>query len=200
MKADPLRNEPGSQVRGRIMDQMLICSGRWGYRNVSVKTLCRELGSDEGDFHACFESEADCFHSAYEMGIADLTRRLLHASEGGRGSLPDALSELGRFIAANREQAKALFVEVHSVGEPSVERRRTALDELGRSLDRAYRRAGSPAPAITGSFLVHAIDHLASDLLIDDRADEFQREVSGIVALADEAYGAETETRPLVAP
>lgn len=185
------RRDREREVRQTIVDAMLTCCGEVGYRNLTVEQVYQAYGGYRSHFYRHFEGKADCFRIAYETEIERLAARLLSFASPERGCLlREALDDLAEFIVAEPLRAKGLFVEVHIAAGPSLVKRREILQRLSQALDSACRDADAPgpAPAITGEFMVGAIDHAVLSALVTGRPKDFRQGVPALCSLIAHAY------------
>ena len=179
--------EPERRIRQRIMDAMLVCSGKFGFLEVTPDRLCREAAVDREELRRHYDDLDGCFHAAYSVEGSRLCHRILRGSGSG-GDLPQALDELATYIVAEPMQAKALFLEVHFAGGRSLEKRQELMIRLSKALDAAYRSQGSSVSEIASIFFVHAIDQSVCASLAGGEPERFRIQVPELLKLVSEGY------------
>lgn len=182
-------------ARAVIMDSILDACGEFGYRQVTVETLCRRYGGSRGHFYRHFASKADCFLAAYSRESERLIEGLTRFEDEPLNStrLREALDQLAAFVTEKPLRARALFTEVHVAGGDALGKRNEVLERLSLALDKAGREIVSrhSAPPVTGEFMINVVDQAVSTALIKDKAEEFAQAVPELVSLICEAYGGE---------
>jgi AcrR family transcriptional regulator len=154
---------------------MLVVSSELGYEQVAVRNVIERAQTSRATFYKHFEDREDCFARAYADAGEWLCRRLIGAARrqsSWREGLRAALAELLEFCANQPALAKALLVEVHAAGEPSLARRRDLMERLSHALDSARDEIPSrqAPPPVTSDFIVGAIDTLLAAKLLDGDA------------------------------
>lgn len=182
-------------ARAVIMDALLDACGEFGYRRVTVETVCRRYGGSRGHFYRHFPSKADCFVAAYSRESERLEKGLAPFADEplSNARLREALDQLAAFASAHPLRARALLVEVHVAGGDALRRRNEVFERLSLALDKAGRETVSrhSAPPITGEFMINVVDQALSTALIEDSAEEFARTIPELTSLICEAYGSE---------
>jgi AcrR family transcriptional regulator len=168
----PFPGQRTRPARQRLMEAMLVASGELGYERVAVRHVIERAKTSRATFYKNFEDREDCFAQAHRDACDWLYRRLVGAAkrrQSWREGLRAAMAELLEFCANQPAIAKALFVEVHAVGEQALAQRRDLMERLSRALDGARREIPSrqAPPPVTSTFIVGAIDTLVSAKLMD---------------------------------
>lgn len=176
----------GRPPRERILQAMLATSGELGYDQVAVRHVIERAQTSRATFYKHFADREDCFAQAYADTGEWLYRRLIAAAKrqpSWREGLRAALAELLEFCANQPAIAKALLVEVHAAGEPSLAQRRDLMERLSRALDSARREIPSrqAPPPITSDFIVGAIDTLLAAKLLDGDAERAPEMLPGLL-------------------
>lgn len=172
--------------RERILEAMLLASGELGFENVAVRHVIERAQTSRATFYKHFEDREDCFAKAYGDAAEWLYRRLTGAAKrqpSWREGVRAALAELLEFCANQPAIAKALLVEVHAAGEPSLAQRRELMERLSRALDSARREIPSrhAPPPVASDFIVGAIDTLLAAKLLDDDAERAAEMLPGLL-------------------
>jgi AcrR family transcriptional regulator len=178
-----LRAQPARQ---RLLQAVLEVSGDLGYEQVAVRHVIERAKGSRATFYKNFEDLQDCFAQAHRDASEWLYQRLIGAAKrqpGWREGLRAGLAELLEFCANQPAIAKALFVEVHAVGERALDQRRDLMERLSRALDGARREIPSrqAPPPITSTFIVGAIDTLVSAKLMDGDAERAPEMLPGLL-------------------
>jgi len=183
--------------RERILDAILLVSGEQGYEQVAVRDVIERAQTSRATFYKHFEDREDCFAQAYAAAAGWLCRRLIAAAKrqpSWREGVRAALAELLEFCAAQPATARALIVEVHAAGEPSLAQRRELLERLSRALDsgREELPARHAPPAIAPDFIVGAVDTLLAAKLLDGDAQRAPEMLPGLLHFVVMQYLGET--------
>jgi AcrR family transcriptional regulator len=158
------------QVREGAMEGALIAAGEVGYREASVRAILEHSGGHRAQFYKHFEGKEDCFAQAYASWVDRLCVDLLEAAvraSGWEAGVRAALVELFRFVSAQPEIARALFVEVQIAGEPAMSRHEAAVERAAAALDavRSQFEPGQGPPEATAVFVVGGIESCVSESL-----------------------------------
>jgi AcrR family transcriptional regulator len=181
---------PGSRgrrpPRERILEAMLVVSGELGFEQVAVRHVIERAQTSRATFYKHFVDREDCFAQAYGEVGNWLCLRLIGAAKrrpSWREGLRAALAELLEFCANQPAIAKALLVEVHAAGEPSLAQRRDLMERLSRALDSARREIPSrqAPPPVAADFIVGAIDTLLAAKLLDGDAEHAPEMLPGLL-------------------
>lgn len=172
--------------RERILEAMLEVSGEQGFEQTAVRHVIERAHASRATFYKHFADREACFAQAYAETTEWLYRRLTGAARrqpGWREGLRAGLAELLEFCAAKPAIAKALVVEVHAAGEPSLARRRDLMERLSRALDSARREIPSrqAPPPVASEFIVGAIDALLAAKLLDGDAEHAPEMLPGLL-------------------
>jgi len=182
----PFPGQRTRPARQRLMEAMLAASGELGYEGVAVRHVIERAKTSRATFYKNFEDREDCFTQAHRDACDWLYRRLVGAAkrrQSWRAGLRAAMAELLEFCANQPAIAKALFVEVHAVGEPALAQRRDLMERLSRALDGARREIPSrqAPPPVTSTFIVGAIDTLVSAKLMDGDGERAPEMLPGLL-------------------
>ena len=174
------------QPRERILEAMLATSGERGFERTAVRHVIERANTSRATFYKHFEDREDCFAQAYGETTEWLYRRLTATARrqpSWREGLRAALAELLEFCANQPQIAKALVVEVHAAGEPSLSQRRDLMERLSRALDSARREIPSrqAPPPVASDFIVGAIDTLLAAKLMDGDAARAPQMLPGLL-------------------
>jgi AcrR family transcriptional regulator len=180
-------------MRTQIMESMLVCCGEVGYRRVAVEQVYRHYGGYRTQFYKHFSSKGDCFAAAYEAESERLCQRMLSFVGKDKGSGPrleSALNDLAELIVAKPAVAKALFLEVHVAGGPSLDKRREVVERLARAVDGACRPSASrrSPPPTSGDFIIGAIEEAVSNSLAKDEPKEFTSVIPELIEIVRHVY------------
>lgn len=172
--------------RERILEAMLITSGKLGYEQVAVRHIIKQAETSRATFYKHFEDREDCFAQAYGDASEWLYQRLTAAAKrqlSWREGLRAALAELLEFCANQPAIAKALLVEVHAAGERPLTQRRDLMERLSRALDSGRREIPSrhAPPLITSDFIVGAVDTLLAAKLLDGDGERAPEMLPGLL-------------------
>ena len=175
------------------MESMLVCCGEVGYRRVAIERVYRHYGGYRKQFYKYFSSKADCFAAAYEAESERVCQRMLSFIETGKGSdsrTESALNDLAALIVEKPAVAKALFLEVHVAGGPSLDKRREVVERLARAIDDACRPSASrrSPPPTSGDFIVGAIEEAVSNSLAKDEPKEFTSVIPELIEIVRHVY------------
>jgi AcrR family transcriptional regulator len=172
----------------------LELSGEVGYGRMTIEGLLEASGSNRERFYAAYGGKAECYAAGYEAAIEELAGRLLGVCPGADSwpaAMREALVELAAFVAAEPRLAKGLLAEVYVAGGAALDKRKEVFERLSRAIDRA-RRETDPSrhspPPVTGDFVAHAIEAAALRSLGAGEADEFARQVPGLLLIAIGPY------------
>jgi len=181
------------EIRGQIMDAMLVCCGEVGYRRVAVERVYRRYGGYRSQFYRHFGGKAECFLAAYESEADALGAELLafaRADGDPRQRLQGALGRLAAYAQAEPAKAKAVFFEVHVAGAAALRKRREVIERLTRALDRACRKKDSchSPPPITAEFMISAVDQALSSALLAGEPERFRESVPDLTVLILQAF------------
>jgi len=165
---------------------MLAASGERGFERTAVRHVIERADTSRATFYKHFEDREDCFAQAYGETTEWLYRRLTATARrqpSWREGLRAGLAELLEFCANQPQIAKALVVEVHAAGEPSLSRRRDLMERLSRALDSARREIPSrqAPPPVASDFIVGAIDTLLAAKLMDGDAARAPQMLPGLL-------------------
>jgi len=165
---------------------MLAASGERGFERTAVRHVIERADTSRATFYKHFEDREDCFAQAYGETTEWLYRRLTATARrqpSWREGLRAGLAELLEFCADQPQIAKALVVEVHAAGEPSLSRRRDLMERLSRALDSARREIPSrqAPPPVASDFIVGAIDTLLAAKLMDGDAARAPQMLPGLL-------------------
>jgi AcrR family transcriptional regulator len=172
---------------------VLELSGEMGYPQVTIAALIEASGSNRSRFYATFADKGDCYAAAYENRIEELTARVLGACEEASdwpAGMRGALTGLAGFLAEEPTLAKGLIAEVHVAGGAAAVKRKEVFERLSRAIDRArvtHPSRHSPPP-VTSDFILSAIEGAALRSLALGEADEFARQVPGLLILGIGPY------------
>jgi AcrR family transcriptional regulator len=181
------------EIRAQIMEAMLLCSGESGYRRVAVQQVYQRYGGYRAQFYRHFASKTDCFTAAYGVEAERICERLLSFVEADGDTtdrLEAALGDLLDFVAKEPALAKAIFVEVHVVGEPALTKRMALVRRLARAIDESCRgRAAKPSPPPTsGEFVVGAVEQAVAGSLLRDDPQELVAAVPELARIFADIY------------
>lgn len=193
---DRLRAEQRSSsfdLRAQIMESMLVCCGEVGYRRVAVERVYRHYGGYRTQFYKHFSGKADCFAAAYEAESERMCQRMLsfiETEESSDSRMESALNDLAALIVAKPAVAKALFLEVHVAGGPSLDKRREVLERLARAIGQACRPSVSrhSPPPTSGDFIIGAIEEAVSNSLVKDEPQEFTSVIPELIEIVRHLY------------
>ncbi len=174
------------QPRERILEAILEVSGELGFEQTAVRHVIERAQTSRATFYKHFADREDCFAQAYGETTEWLYRRLTGAAKrqpNWREGLRAALAELLEFCAARPAIARALVVEVHAAGEPSLAKRHDLMERLSHALDSARREIPSrqAPPPIASDFIVGAIDTLLAAKLLDGDATRAPEMLPGLL-------------------
>lgn len=160
------------------MEATLEVVGEDGYRNLSVQKVLDRQGGSRGQFYRHFPSAAACYEAAYAGEAERLCEAILRAGRGGDSwgaGLEAALDELARFALEQPAIARAVLVEVHVAGGPTLWKRKEVFERLSRALDSARRETVSrhSPPPLTAMFIVHMVDSALAEALIHEAPQRF---------------------------
>ena len=175
------------------MEAMLLCSGEVGFRRVSVEQVYKRYGGSRAHFYRHFPDKSDCFLAAYEWKANQHADRAISLLEGVGPvdrRLKGVLESLADFATVDGTLAKAIVVEIHSVGRGGFPKRQFVIERFSRALDAACRGTApqSPAPRLTAEFLVSAIDQALSNSILAGRPKDFRDAVPDLALLVCRAY------------
>lgn len=119
-----------------------------GYRNTTVLLIGQRAAVSKSDFYKHFESKDDCFHAAYEEGVARIQGHVrsacIEATESWAQKVHSALTALLGILAAEPALASLMLVEGLRAGRGVNECYRAALESFV-----PFLRDGAP-PAVGG--------------------------------------------------
>jgi len=193
------------EERAEVAETMLLSCGELGYVNVELLDVLERSDCSRLRFYRLFTDKADCYTQAYGTEIERLCDALLAAAaaeKSWRAGLRAALNDLALFIIVRPSLAKGLLVEVHSAGEPALAERTRMLARMTEAVDLARAESDSPLspPAITGEFLVSAIESTAARALASGEPTHFARAVPDLAHLVVMAYFGRDAAREELTP
>jgi AcrR family transcriptional regulator len=192
-RIDEDRERRAEETEKRILEAMLVACGEKGYRRVAVQDAIDRYGGNRVQFYRHFASKADCFAKAYADGIERLSERVLGTAKrapGWRLGVRAGLDELAAFAAESPFLARGLLVEVQVAGGGSLLKRTEAMKRFEAAFDRAREEAGpghSP-PALTGSFLVGAVESAIAEALVTGEPEAFSAVVPELTHMIVSTY------------
>jgi AcrR family transcriptional regulator len=192
---EKIRNQQteDAEVRARIMEAMLLCTGELGYRRVAVRHVYQRYGGYRTQFYRHFANKAECFAAAYQSEVDHLSGRLLAfvRAEGQKAErLEAALGDLVEFVSARPTVARAIFIEVHVAGEEARSRRTEAVTRLAAVIDETCRRtkAGPSPPPTAGQFVVGAVEQAVASSLLKSDQEELLAAIPELTAIFGDIY------------
>jgi AcrR family transcriptional regulator len=181
---------PGAgAVPEALMGATLACCGEVGYQKLSTGMIALRYGGSRSNFYRYFEGKAACFEAAYAWKANQLAGRLLAPSASGGRDLHAALLTLADFMAEDPLVARAILGEALGAGGAVLKTRSEIVLRLASALDAGLRQGADAPPALTGEFVVSAIEQLAFRALTKDGPAAFRSETKGLAALVHRLYG-----------
>ena len=173
-------------VRERLLDAMLLAAADVGYEHVAVRHVVGRARAGRQSFYTYFENKDDCFAQAYAEAIDRLYDRVLGAARertDWREGLRAGLAELLGFCDEEPQVARALFIEVHAAGGEALVKRNEVMERFARAIDSGREEAPVPskAPAVTGTFMVGAIETMICTRLMDGEPEKIRDLLPGIL-------------------
>lgn len=155
------RRSTGS-TREAILSGMLEVVGLVGYGSTSLGMVLGPAGVSMRSFELEFEDKEACYLAAYDAALEEAVSLLVWASkeEGNwRGRLLVGLDTLLCFLDAKPAVARAMLVEVHTVGPGGKARVQQTLGRAARffELARVEPRAREVPPQIAGTAVASGI-------------------------------------------
>jgi AcrR family transcriptional regulator len=180
----------------RLRKVVLLAAGELGYAQMTVRDVAARAGTTAEVLEARFTDLRDCFEQAYEEESQLLCDRILRAGAGQptwRAGLSAALAELGAYVVAEPQIAKAMLVEVHVAGHDALTCKTERLERLSHALDSARRetRSRHSPPPLTALFMVSTIEAAVVSMLVRGKPEEFLKVVPELELLVQGAYFAE---------
>lgn len=131
--------------RERLISGLIETLHEVGYKKTTVSQIGRRASVSKSDFYKHFESKDDCFHAAYEEGVARIRDHVQEACAEDRTDwsrrVHDALRALLDLLAHEPALASLTLVEGLRAGRGVYDRYQAALDSFA-----PWLRQGAPAP------------------------------------------------------
>lgn len=168
---DLSRDDIQAAQRERLMAAVTELMAHHGYRGIGVKDIAARAKVSLAAFYGCYSDKDQCFFAAYDRFIAVLLGRIATALEDGADWEQRLTRVIGSYLSAldaDPVVARAFQVEMDSLGRPARERRREALQGIGRALKLKREQLWPEDPRLPESAYVgtvYAVRQLASDAL-----------------------------------
>lgn len=131
--------------RERLIRALVEVLDEMGYKKTTVSEIGKRASVSKSDFYKHFESKDDCFHVAYEEGIARIRGEVKGACVDSDAEWPqrvhDALQALLELFAHEPALANFTLVEGLRAGRGVYDRYQAALDGFA-----PWLREGAPPP------------------------------------------------------
>lgn len=132
--------------RERLITGLIENLHEQGYKKTTVSQIGKRASVSKSDFYKHFRSKDDCFHAAYEEGVARIRAEMRGACTDGGGEWPQcvrgALRALLELFAHEPALASLTLVEGLRAGRGVYDRYQAALDSFGPWL----RKGAPPSP------------------------------------------------------
>jgi AcrR family transcriptional regulator len=161
---------PDATIREGEMEGALQVVGELGYRGASVRAVLEHSGGHRKQFYEHFDSLEDCFSQAYGARVDRLGADLMVtavAADGWRASVRAGMVFLFRFVGAQPEIARSLFLEVQIAGGAALAKHDEVIERLAGLLDsvRAEIAPEDEPPPSAGVFVVGGVEACICDAL-----------------------------------
>lgn len=175
------------------MEATLLASGEVGFSGATVEAVASRYGGPPDLLFAEFASLGDCFAAAYAWQADALTAEILAAGKAAASwqqGLNAALGVFSAFVSARPLTARALLIEVHVAGEPSLSKRREVFDLLSRGIDAARGETESQhaPPPLTALFMLSAIETAVVSALVSGKPESFAEAAPDLGRMIVAAY------------
>jgi AcrR family transcriptional regulator len=172
---------------------MLEACGERGYRSATVQDALNRGDGNRSLFYGHFSSKADAFEAAYEAEAERLASAILAAGREGPSwpeCLAAGLAALARRLEDRPALTRGLLLEAHVAGGAALAVRGEQLERLAAALDGARRAEGAlpDPPALTGRFMVAAVDAAAGRALTGGDPGAFREQLPELTRLIVAAY------------
>ncbi|HSK49103.1 MAG TPA: TetR/AcrR family transcriptional regulator [Solirubrobacterales bacterium] len=131
--------------RARLIAGLIEALHETGYKKTTVSQIGRRAEVSKSDFYKHFESKDDCFHVAYEEGVARIRDEIKVACADSDSGWPQrvhgALQALFELFAQEPALANLTLVEGLRAGRGVYDRYQAALDGFA-----PWLREGAPPP------------------------------------------------------
>jgi AcrR family transcriptional regulator len=171
------RAEVARSQRDRLLVAMAEVVAERGYATTSVADVIERAGVSRETFYQQFTDKTDCFLSAFDHVVAQLTSRVLAAMEDTSDGAPpdDRLARLDRALAVyldvlSREPAMArtFLIEVYGAGPAAVRRRVAVFHGFVELLAEAFETT-TPEQRVACEALAGAISSMVTTrVALDD--------------------------------
>jgi AcrR family transcriptional regulator len=151
--------------RGRIHEAMIEVVAERGYPETRVVDVISLAGVSRKTFYELFDSKEDCFLSAYDVLLDNLSGDTSEGFESKPGApwaerMAAGLSALLEHLAEHPDEARFAIVEVLAAGPKALARRDAALRQFTGFIDAGRAVTDVDLPAITSLSLAGGVNEL----------------------------------------
>lgn len=138
--APPLEVRHDRQLQ-RLSDSAATVFARVGYADATAEAIAREAGMSKATFYEHFSNKEDCILALFDQAMARLLGSMQAVRDERGGSLApvdryrQSIAALLGVIAAHREHAQTLLVEIIGAGPRAMERRDAFLEAFATYIE-----------------------------------------------------------------
>jgi AcrR family transcriptional regulator len=165
----------------RLLQAMAAVVQKKAYTAITIADIVQAAGVSKRSFYEQFESKEACFLALYRAASASALRTLretVSPGEGWQTQVEQGLHAYLSHLAAGAGLLRALFIDIHDLGEPGAKARREVMHGLaGFMLDtvNSSPRASSTSASFTPALAMAAVGGVNELILMAIEANEVER-------------------------
>lgn len=191
--SDPVQHEH----RVRLLQALASAAADKGFAATTIADIVREAGVSKRTFYEHFNSKEACFLALYRAVSASALRTLSEALQPDRPWLSQVETALGAYFAhlsAGPRLLRALFVEVHHLGEAGAAVRREVMQQLADFMLQTVNRPdpdGVPGRTLSPTMAMAAVGGI-NELVLQAIERHQEADLTALTAAASEIVRALT--------
>ena len=175
--SSPAASEPRHEHPSRLLQAMAEVVQQKAYGAITIADIVRMAGVSKRSFYEHFDSKEACFLALYTAASASALRTLseaLNPDQPWEHQIETGLRAYFEHLSAGPGLLRALFVDIHFLGDAGARARREVMLGLARFMEETVNRRqdGSRAPLLTPTRAMAAVGAINELVLLAIEANE----------------------------